>query len=163
MDFLLRQSHGHSFQEAEGLEAYYSTELVCDYALDKLFPSRGWISYSAPELGDQIVELNRCICMGRQTVSVLCKALLFHHKWFLDDTWTTEGAARPLKGREHRSYESETQPNTRCRPSHLSRTIHSSHKGNLGFSRCLHRKGGEIRPRKYHRHQNFRREGYVYL
>ena len=128
MDFLLRQSHGHSFQEVEGLEAYYSTELVCDCALDKLFPSRGWISYSAPELGDQIVELNRCICMGRQTVSVLCKVLLFHHKWFLDDTWTTEGAARPLKGREHRSYESETQPNTRCRPSHLSRTIHSSHR-----------------------------------
>ena len=64
---------------------------------------------------------------------------------------------------KHHSYENETQPNTRCRPSHLSRTIHSSHKGNLGFSRCLHRKGGEIRPRKYHRHQNFRQEGYVYL
>ena len=149
MDFLLNQSHGHSFQEVEGLEAYYSTELVCDCARDKLYPSRGWISYSAPALGDQIVELNRCICMGKQIVSVLYKALLFHHKWFLDGTWKTEGASRP--------------PNTSCRPFHLSRTIHSSHKGNLGFSKCLHRKGGEIRPRIYYRHQNFRREGYVYL
>ena len=93
--------------------------------------------------------------MGKQIVSALCKALLFRHKWFLDGTGKTEGAWRPLKGREHHSYENETQPNTRCRPSHLSRTIHSSRKGNLGFSRCLHRKGGEIRPRKYHRHQNF--------
>ena len=159
MDFFLNQSHGHSFQEVESLEAYYSTELICDGALHKLYSSRGWISYSAPELSDQTVELNRCICMGKQIVLVLYKALLFHHKWFLDDTWKTEGAARPLTGREHHSYGNETRPNTRCRPYHLSRTIHSTHKGNLGFSRCLHRKGGEIRPRKYHRHQIFRREG----
>lgn len=66
MDFLLSQSHGHSFQEVVGLEAYYPTELVCDCALDKLFPSRDWISYSASELGDQIVELNRCICMSKR-------------------------------------------------------------------------------------------------
>ena len=78
MDFLLSQSHGHSFQEVVGLEAYYPTELVCDCALDKLFPSRDWISYSASELGDQIVELNRCICMGKQIVSVLYKRLLLH-------------------------------------------------------------------------------------
>ena len=137
--------------------------LVCDCAIDKLYPSRGWISYSAPELGDQIVELNRCICMGKQIVSVLYKAPLFHHKWFLDGTWNTEGAARPLKGRERHSYENETQPNSRCRPSHLSRTIHSSHEGNLGFSRCLHRKGGEIRSRKYHCQQTFQWEEYVSL
>ena len=38
MDFLLSQSHGHSFQDLEGLEAYYitvTTERVCDCALDK--------------------------------------------------------------------------------------------------------------------------------
>ena len=86
MDFLLSQSHGHSFQEVERLEAYYSTELVCDCVLDKLYPSRGSISYSALELGDQILELNRGICMGKQIVSAFCKALLFHHKWFLDGT-----------------------------------------------------------------------------
>lgn len=97
MDSLLRQSHGHGFQEVKGLEAYYSTELVCDCALNKLYPSRGWISYSAPELDDQIVQLNRCICMSKQIVSVLCQARLFHHKKFLDGTCKTEGAARPLK------------------------------------------------------------------
>ena len=163
MDFSLRQWHGHSFQEGEGLEAYYCTELLCDCALDKLYPSRGCIAYSALQQGDQIVELNRCICMGKQIVSVLCKALLFRHKWFLGGTWKTERAASLLKEPEHHSYENETQPNTRCRPSHLSGTIHSSHKKNLGFSRCLHSKEGEIRPAKYHRYQNFRQEGYVCL
>jgi len=79
MDFLLSQSHGHSFQEVEGLETYYSTELVCDCALDKLYPSQGWMSYSALQLGDQIVELNCCICMGKEIVSVSYKALLLHH------------------------------------------------------------------------------------
>ena len=52
--------NGRSFQEVEGLEEYYSTELVCDGALHKLYPSQGWISYSAPGLSDQTVELNRC-------------------------------------------------------------------------------------------------------
>ena len=163
MGVLLIIPHGHSFQEVEGSAVYRSTGLCCDCALDRLYLSRGWKSYSAPEPADQVVELNRCICMGKQIVSVLYKALLPHQKWFPSDTWKTEGAARPLKGWERHSYEIETQPNTRWRSSHLSRTFHSSRKGNLEFSRCLYRKEEEIRPRKYYSHQNFRGEGYVSL
>ena len=115
----LNLSHGHSFQEVEGSAVYCSSELFYNCALDRMYRSRSWKSYSALELADQIVELNRCICMGKQIVSVLYKALLAHHKWFLGDTWKTEGAARPLKGRVPHCYEIETQPNTRCRPSYL--------------------------------------------
>ena len=131
----LNLSHGHSFQEVEGSAVYCSTESFCDCALDRMYQSRGWKSYSAPEPADQIVELNRCICMGKQIVSILYKALLPHHEWFHGDNWKTEGAARPLKGGEAHSYKIETQPNTRCCPSHLSRTLHNNRKGNLGFFR----------------------------
>ena len=86
MGVLLIISHGHSFQEVEGSAVYCSTGLCCDCALDRLYLSRGWKSYSAPEPADQVVELNRCICMGKQIVSVLYKALLPHHKWFPSDT-----------------------------------------------------------------------------
>ena len=53
------------------------------------------------------------------SVSVLYKALLLNHKWYLGET---KGATRPLKGRERHSYEHKTQPNTRCCQSHLSRS-----------------------------------------
>ena len=129
----LNLSHGHSFQEVEGSAVYCSTELFCDCVLDRIYRSLGWKSYSAPEPTDQIVELNRCICMGKQIVSVLYKVLLPHPKWFLGETWKTKGAARPPKGGEPHSDEIETQPNTCCRPSHLSRTLHKNRKGNLGF------------------------------
>ena len=41
-----------------GSGVYHSTELLCDYDPDKLYPPQGWKSYLALELGGQIVELN---------------------------------------------------------------------------------------------------------